>query len=981
MSTDVKDTARARPPAPQMLTLTIDGKSVTVPRGTTVLRASIAAGIYIPHLCDYRDLAPFAGCRMCLIEVENARGIETSCTVQCRDGMVVHTDTPQLREHRLGVMEVLLSDHPDRCLNCPRMERCPPFVVCQRDDLVTDRCVTCPRNKQCELQRVVDFTGWRSQRFYNQRRSTLPERSNPFIELYPDYCIFCARCTRVCDEIIGASAIDLARRGPNSSISVQFDRKLTDSPCIYCGACAVVCPTGALMKADVTFGRIPEYGVPTTCSHCGVGCSLFLNVKGGRLISASPDVEDKASAGYLCVRGQFGYDYTASRERLKAPLVRLNDDQVETTWDEALDRAADQLAAIVKKYGSDAVGVIGSGKITTEEAYLVQKFARAVIGTNNVDYPSGQLYQTPTVSALSRAIGLPAMTMPTADLEHAGCILVVGSNTMESHPVLFFKVQRAVRKGARLILIDPRESSVARFASAWLRIKPGTDLAAINGMLRVILDDQLMNHDFVTNNCEGYDEVAAQINERSVEEYAAQAGVSPDELRKAAHLYASGGADKHYPIPDSWFGLFVTPGQRPTTKNSAILYAGGLLQQRQAEAGVQALANLALLTGMIGKQGAGICPLAEQSNNQGAADVGVLPDFLPGYVPVGDRAGTARLSEAWAADVPTAPGRRYLELIESARDGKLKALVVVGANPVGAAPGNDEVGQALRNLEFLAVSDVFPTDTTRMADVVFAAATTAEKDGTFTNLERRVQRVRTVVPPVGVSRPDWHIFTELAKRTAQRLGKQSQFNYSGPGEILAEVASVVPFYGGISFEKIENGGIQWPCPTADHPGTPYLFADGFTERKAQLVPTRLQPRSADPRFPMLVSPGRSVYFSTGVVTEHSRRLSQMKGQPYAEINPADAAAQGIQEGDQIRITSEHGSLELIAEITRKVRSGQLYAYVNYSDSPIRRLTSLDDLREGSPSLKGISVRLERIGGPLNGSANGKIAVQSAAHEP
>ncbi|HLZ08739.1 MAG TPA: 2Fe-2S iron-sulfur cluster-binding protein, partial [Chloroflexota bacterium] len=308
MTLDVRDPNGTKPPAPKIVTLTIDGKPITVASGTTVLKAAIAGGIYIPHLCDFRDLSPFAGCRMCLIEVEGARGIDTSCTIQARDGMVVQTDTPNLREHRLGVMEVLLSDHPDRCLNCPRMERCPPFVVCQRDDLVTDRCVTCPRNKQCELQRVVDFTGWRSQRFYNQRASSVPERSNPFIELYPDYCIFCARCTRVCDEVIGASAIDLARRGPNSTISVHFDHYLTESPCIFCGACANVCPTGALMKADITFGRIPEYGVPTTCSYCGVGCSLFLNVKGGRLISASPDLDDPASSGYLCVRGQFGYD-------------------------------------------------------------------------------------------------------------------------------------------------------------------------------------------------------------------------------------------------------------------------------------------------------------------------------------------------------------------------------------------------------------------------------------------------------------------------------------------------------------------------------------------------------------------------------------------------------------------------------------------------------------------------------------------------
>jgi formate dehydrogenase alpha subunit len=968
MSVDVKDTTRAQTSGQQMVTLSIDGKSVTVPRGTTVLRAAVDNGVYIPHLCDYRDLTPFAGCRMCLIEVEGARGIETSCTVQCRDGMVIHTDTPQLREHRLGVLEVLLSDHPDRCLNCPRMERCPPFVVCQRDDLVTDRCVTCPRNKQCELQRVVDFTGWRSQRFYNQRRSTLPERSNPFIELYPDYCIFCARCTRVCDEVIGASAIDLARRGPNSSISVHFDRQLTESPCIYCGACAIVCPTGALMKADVTFGRIPEYGVPTTCAYCGVGCSLFLNVKGGRLISASPDVEDKASSGYLCVRGQFGYDYTTNRERLKTPLVKFGDEQTETTWDDAFDTAAEQLAAIVKQYGPDAVGVIGSGKITNEEAYLLQKFARAVIGTNNVDHPSGQLYHAPTIRALQRAFGIPAMTMPNADLEHSGCILVVGSNTMETHPVLFFKIQRAVRKGARLILLDPRESRVARFASSWLRVKAGTDVAAINGMLRVILDDQLYNQAYVEANAEGFAELVAQVNEHTAEEYAAMAGVEVDELRKAAHLFASGGADKRYPIPDSWFGLFVTPGQRPTTNSSAIVYGSGLVRHANGEEGVQALVNLTLVTGMLGKQGAGICPLADQNNSQGACDVGELPDFWPGYAPVGDEAAARRLAQIWGAEPPTTRGRNFLEILEGARTGAIKALVVVGANPVGAAPGGADVEAALKGLKFLAVSDVFPQHTTRVAHVVFAAATAAEKDGTFTNSERRVQRVRTVTPPVGVARPDWYIITELAKRTAMKLGKSPWFDYSGPGDVLAEIAQLVPFYGGISYARIESGGIQWPCPGEDHPGTPYLFEHGFGEQKARFVPTRYQPRPATPDFPLVASGGRDVAFSSGVLSEHSRRLVQMRGSAYVEINPDDARTLGIAKGDRVRVVSQFGKIEVAAVVSPKIRSGHLAVFAHYADAPAHLLTGFGSINGVVPELKAIPVRLEKVLGSTNGKA-------------
>jgi formate dehydrogenase alpha subunit len=959
---------------PAVVTLTIDGKSVTVPVGTTLLRASTENGIYIPHLCDYRDLTPFAGCRMCLIEVENSRGIETSCTVPCRDGMVVHTDTPQLREHRLGVLEVLLSDHPDRCLNCPRMERCPPFVVCQRDDLVTDRCVTCPRNKQCELQRVVDFTGWRSQRFYNQRTSTLPERSNPFIERYPDYCIYCARCTRVCDEIIGASAIDLARRGPLTTISVHFDHDLTDSPCIFCGACAIVCPTGALIKADVTFGRIPEYGVPTTCAYCGVGCGLFLNVKGGRIISASPDLEDPASSGYLCVRGQFGYDYAAHRERLKAPLIRIGADMEETTWDDALDTTADRLASIVREHGPDAVGVIGSGKITNEEAYLVQKLARAVIGTNNVDQPSGQLYHAPTVNVLKRALGIPAMTMPTADLEHAGCLLIVGSNTMETQPVLFFKIQKAVRRGARLILLDPRESSVARFAGCWLQLKPGTDVAVLNGMLRIILDDQLVDQAFVDANVDGLAELTAQIKEQTVEDYAAIAGVSPDELRKAAHLFASGGADRRYPIPDSWFGLLVTPGQRPSTRSSAIVYGSGPIHHPNAEDAVQAMANLALVTGMLGKRGAGICPLADQNNSQGACDVGVLPAYWPGYAPVGDESAAARLSAAWGVAPPTTPGRSLTELIEGARTGQIKALVVVGANLATLLPGGDEVAAALQNLELLVVSDIFPQQTTQLAHVVFAAAAASEKDGTFTNTERRIQRVRSVTPPPGVSRPDWFILTELIRRTAQRLGKTVSADYAGPADVMREISSVLPEYAGIFYDKIDQAGIQWPVPTADHRGTRYLFEEGFNGRKARLAPVRLAAAPENARWPIVTSPGRSLYHSTGVLSEHSRRLSQMREPPYAEISADDANRLHIGPGDQIRITSANGSLELAARISTKVRAGNVVAYVPYADSPIHRLAGLPTDGGSMPEIKSIPSTITRIGGPIAASAKPQRAI-------
>ncbi|HLZ10056.1 MAG TPA: molybdopterin-dependent oxidoreductase, partial [Chloroflexota bacterium] len=589
---------------------------------------------------------------------------------------------------------------------------------------------------------------------------------------------------------------------------------------------------------------------------------------------------------------------------------------------------------------------------------------RAVIGTNNVDFPSGQLYNAPTVRALTRTVGTPAMSLPNEDLEHSGAILVVGSNTMESHPVLFFKIQKAVRKGARLILVDPHESTVARFASAWLRVKPGTDVAALNGLLRVILDDQLQDQGFVASSTVGFAELADVVRERTVEEYAAEAGVEADQLRMAAHLFATGGADQRYPIPDSWYGLFVTPGLQPTTKNSAIVYAGGLVQHPNGEDGVITLSNLASVTGMLGKLGAGLCPLPDQNNSQGACDVGLLPDFWPGYAPVGDAAAAARLASAWGIAAPTGRGRSFLEIVDGARTGAIKAVLVVGADPVRSAPGGADVATAFKNLEFLAVADIFPTETSALANVVFAAAAATERDGTFTNAERRVNRVRSVIPPTGLSRPDWYILAELSARTADRLGKVVTSGYSGPGDIMSEIASVIPAYGGISYAKIEAGGIQWPVPTADHRGTRYLFEDGFGDRKAVLVPVRSSAVRFDPTFPLAATPGRSVYFSTGVQSQHSKRLTQLKEAAYAEINPDDARTLGIGDRDQIRVDSRLGSLDLEAHISKKARAGQIVVFVNYGDNLAKRLAVPADSGSAPAELKGIAVRVERLGGPL-----------------
>ncbi|MGH2459949.1 MAG: molybdopterin oxidoreductase family protein, partial [Chloroflexota bacterium] len=519
-----------------------------------------------------------------------------------------------------------------------------------------------------------------------------------------------------------------------------------------------------------------------------------------------------------------------------------------------------------------------------------------------------------------------------------------------------------------VILIDPRENQMTRFASVWLRASAGSDLAAINGMLRVILDDQLVDQAFVDANCEGFAELAAQVNERGVEEYAAQAGVSVEDLRKAAHLFASGGTDQRYPIPESWFGLFVTPGQRPGSKSSAIVYAGGLVHHPNAADSVQALANLSLVTGMIGKDGSGICPLTDENNTQGACDVGVLPTYWPGYAPVGEVEMATRLEQAWGIAAPTGRGRSLSEMLEAARTGAIKALVVVGANPAGSLPGGAQVEAALKNLKLLVVSDIFPTHTTKIAHVVFSAAAAAEKDGTFTNTERRIQRVRAAIPPVGVSRPDWYILSELANRIANKLGKLSTFTYNGPADVMSEIARVVPFYGGVSYDKIDQGGLQWPIPTADHPGTPYLFRDGFGDRKATLAPARYQPAASPAEFPLVAASVRDLAFGTGVMADHSRRLTQMKGTAHVELNDADAHSLGIAAGDQVRITSAHGKLELAATLSHNTRSGHLSIFAHYADGPERQMTEFIGQTTGMPELRAIPVRIERLHGSTNGKA-------------
>lgn len=727
--------------------LRIDGKDVSVPKGTTILEAARLAGIEIPHLCHHPGLSPAGICRLCLVEVNGQ--LLTACYHQVQEGIEVLTNTEKLRWLRRLNLELILSDHPQDCL-------------------------TCERNGSCELQRYAYELGLERNRFSgpdHARRAFPAREDNPFIRYEPEKCILCGRCVRVCEEVQGRSILGFAYRGFSTRVTTGLEKTLTEVNCEFCGQCVAVCPTGALTEKARRFqGREWELKkVDTVCPFCGCGCPITLHVRNGRIV--------RVSGGYqgfrLCVKGRFGLTFVHGEERLKAPLIREGDGFREATWDEALDLVARNLLEIRQKYGPDAIAGLASAKCTNEENYLFQKFMRAVIGTNNVDH-CARLCHAPSVVGLGRALGSGAMTNTIAEIKDADCILVTGSNTTEAHPIVAQEIKRAVRKGAVLIVVDPRRIELAEWAHFFLQPRPGTDVAWLNGFCHVLLKEGLWNKKFVEERCEGFEEFARVVEQYTPERVEAITGIPRELLVEAARAYGR-------------------------AKNAMIFYAMGLTQHVHGTANVLAVANLALLAGQVGRPATGVNPLRGQNNVQGACDMGALPNVLPGYQPVGDPAVRAKFAAAWGRPIPANPGLTVVEMFTAARHGQVKAMVIMGENPMVSDPDIAHVAEALRSLEFLVVIDIFPNETTAFAHVILPAASFAEKDGTFTNTERKIQLVRQAFPPPGQAKPDWLILGELA----QRLGYPMAYEH--PREIMEEIARLTPIYGGISYARLEKG--------------------------------------------------------------------------------------------------------------------------------------------------------------------------------
>jgi formate dehydrogenase major subunit len=932
--TDDRDLGTPAVKSDKTVTITVDGFEVTVPEGTSVMRASAIAGIDIPKLCATDSVEAFGSCRLCVVEIEGRRGTPASCTTPVAAGMVVHTQSSKVQKIRKGVMELYISDHPLDCL-------------------------TCGANGDCELQDMAGAVGLRDVRYeavetHFKAKNTSGEAnpqwlpkddSNPYFTYDPSKCIVCSRCVRACEEVQGTFALTIEGRGFDSRVSAgALNDTFLSSDCVSCGACVQACPTATLQEKSVIEMGTPTRSVITTCAYCGVGCSFKAEMRGDELVRMTPYKNGKANRGHSCVKGRFAYGYATHQDRILNPMIRDTIDEPwrEVSWDEALTFAATRLRGLQEKYGQKSIGVITSSRCTNEETFLVQKLTRAVFGNNNTD-TCARVCHSPTGYGLGQTYGTSAGTQDFDSVEETDCALIIGANPTDGHPVFASRLKKRIRQGAKLIVIDPRRTDMVKSnhisADHHLALRPGTNVAIVTALAHTIVTEGLIDEDYVKTRCD-WDEYLAYAEFVSDPRHSPEAvemltGVPAADVRAAARTYATAG-------------------------KSAIYYGLGVTEHSQGSTTVIGIANLAMLTGNVGINGAGVNPLRGQNNVQGSCDMGSFPHELPGYRHVKNADVREIFEKAWGVEIDPEPGLRIPNMLDAAVDGTFKGLYCQGEDILQSDPDTKHVAAGLAAMECVIVHDLFLNETANYAHVFLPGSTFLEKEGTFTNAERRINRVRKVMAPKN-GYADW----EVTQMLANAMG--AGWTYSHPSQIMDEIAATTPSFANVTYDLLEErGSIQWPCNDKSPDGTPLMHVDGFVRGKGRLIVTEYvaTDEKTGPRFPLLLTTGRILsQYNVGAQTRRTANVV-WHDQDVLEIHPHDAEVRGVKDGDFIKLASRSGETTLKAQITDRVSPGVVYTTFHHPDTQANVITTdFSDWATNCPEYKVTAVQVSPSNGP------------------
>ncbi|MCR4738846.1 MAG: formate dehydrogenase subunit alpha [Lachnospiraceae bacterium] len=899
-----------------MVNIQINGKKYQAKKDTKIINFCREVGIEIPTLCHLKDYSDIGSCRLCMVEIEGYGNLFAACRTKVEEGMVIKTESERLTGYRKEMLRLLLSNHVIDCMNCAYNGDCRLQDLCNKYDI-----------------QHTDYTGSRK----NIEKKLPKLDSNPYISYDPSKCIHCQRCIGACNRAAVNGTLKSGRTGVFHTVNAPFgpDWKMTE--CESCGNCAAACPTGALtIKSHKNYRNWEVKKVLTTCPHCATGCQFYLLVRDNKIVGTEA-ADGPSNHGLLCVKGRFGsYEFVHSKDRIKTPLIKNREtgEFEEATWEEAISYTAGRFMELKEKYGGDSLAGFACSRSANEDIYMVQKMVRTCFGTNNTDN-CARVCHSATVAGLAKTLGSGAMTNPIYDITHdVDCILLVGSNPEEAHPVVGMQIRQAVKRGARLIVVDPRSIGLSASADIHLKLRPGTNVAFANGMMHVMIREDLIDHKYVEEFSEDFDKLKELVSGYTPEKVGEICHIDPDMLVEAARMYA-------------------------TAKKAPIIYCLGVTEHSTGTEGVMSLSDMAVLCGKIGKSGCGVNPLRGQNNVQGACDMGAQPTDYPGYQKVDNPEVREKFEKAWGVPLNPNPGLKATDVFPAAIEGKIKGLYICGEDPVVTDPDSEHVKHALESLEFFVIQELFMTETAKYADVILPGLSYAEKEGTFSNTERRVQRIRKAVTVEGDMRPDTDILIDLMNA----MGYPQK--HMTPAEIMDEIASVTPSFGGISHARLDAGEtLQWPCRDKDHPGTPIMHVGKPARGKALLYPAvyKASQELPDDEYPFILTTGRILYhYNAAAMTSRAPGLVEIAGEGFIEINHKDAERLGIENGERIKVSSRRGTIDATARVGRKVSEGETWMPFHFPDSPVNVITNaaLDDFAR-IPEYKVCAVNIEKI---------------------